>query len=187
MSRQGSSLDDELLYFNALAVIVRNAKEDVRNRPHEKKNLELGFFDSKKKQKKRDLHAQIDEHFDRLHSMIVDAFLLRLVAAFEVQAFEQLKNAIGEAKKAAKENMSPGAPFASAAEKLVRSQENFRNLSDIEDLFTSYAWAPVEDFQQLREHRNHVAHGGRVGQLSRFTEIEDVHRSLSELLRAIRG
>lgn len=176
-----SDMDDELMYYNALSVLVRRAREQVRRNPHDKQVAELGFSPVKTK----DPRAALEKSFDGLEKALAEAFLLRLVAAFEAEAFARLGTAVGEARRSVEARFAKTAPFSRAAVKLVRGTEDFHNLAAIENLLRSYPRAPVDELEQLREHRNLIAHGGRLGRLSTFTSPVDVHRALSQLLGAI--
>jgi hypothetical protein len=108
-----------------------------------------------------------------------------LVAVFERLAFERLKNAVGTARTAIEQNYPPHSAFSRAAKRLAKDLDDFPNLADIEGLLASYPQAASKELHELREHRNWIAHGGRLGKQSQFSRIEDVHKALQGLLSAI--
>jgi hypothetical protein len=69
---------------------------------------------------------------------------------------------------------------------LVREpNSDVTNLRDIEVLLASYPQAAAQDLGALREHRNHIAHGGRIGRESTFSNLDDVQSTLTQLLEVI--
>src|SRR5580704_1325424 len=131
--------------------------------------------------------STINDHFDRVDRALFDQFLVRLVATFERRAFEKLRAALGEAKSTVQKHYGSSQPFARAAQHLVMSASDFPNLAKLDMLLKSYPRASLEDFHALREHRNYVAHGSRVGvgAPSRFVKIEEVKDMLRQLLQII--
>lgn len=178
-----SRLDDELTYYNVLSGLLGRARQQVDRNPHDKQLSELGLpFEKAKK----DRRAELGEYIDKIQRALDEAFLLRLVAAFESMAFARVATALGEARRSVEERFSPTLPYARAAAKLVRNE--LHDLKDIEDLMASYSGSAVGKLKGLREHRNHVAHGGRIGRLSMAdTDLAEVHQTLSSLMDAILG
>ena len=85
------------------------------------------------------------------------------------------------------QNYPSTSPFSQCTDALVRDTKDIRDLADIEVLLRSYPHAAVDDLAALREHRNKVAHGGRVGKESRFGDPVKVHRTLVDLISIARS
>lgn len=177
-------LDEELMRYRTLAFLVHRAKERALGAPSDKFVLELGIVALDKKG--ADRKGALQEYFATVEVALFDQYLLRLVAVFERVAFERLSAAVGAARTAVEDNYPDRSPFARAAKHLVKNiADDLTNLADIEKLLASYPQAAAKDLRALREHRNWIAHGGRVGKQSLFSRIEDVHKSLRELLDVI--
>ncbi len=132
--------------------------------------------------KSADRKAALEQYFDSVEESLFNQCLLRLVAAFERLAFERLNAAVGAARTTLEDNYPSTSPFSRAARHLIK---DFTTLADVEGLLASYPQSASQDLRELREHRNWIAHGGRLGRISRFSRIEDVHRTLTDLLSAI--
>ncbi|MEO5731330.1 MAG: hypothetical protein ABI134_01780 [Byssovorax sp.] len=179
-----SDLDEELVRYRTLAFLVHRAKERALGAPFDKYVSDLGIPALRKKNVDR--KGALEEHFDTVEQTLFEQYLLRLMAVFERLAFERLSAAVGAARTAVEDNYPDRSPFARAAKHLVKNlADDLTTLADIEKLLASYPQAASKDLQELREHRNWIAHGGRVGRQSRFSRIEDVHKSLTELLDII--
>lgn len=178
-----SRLDEELTYYNVLSGLLDRVRQQVSRNPNDKQLSDLGFpFERTKK----DRRTGLAEYIDKIQKALDEAFLLRLVAAFEAMAFARVSTALGEARRSVEEHYSPQLPFARAAAKLVRNE--IHDLKEIEDLMVSYSGPAVGKLKGLREHRNHVAHGGRLGRLSTADrDLVDVHQTLTELVEIILG
>lgn len=179
------SLEKELVYFRALATLVRKAREIARSNPYDRRIEDLGLPALGKA--RDDRNAALATHFDGIEAALADAFLLRLVAAFEAASFVRLGTCVGEARKALDGGLPDGTPFARAAAKLVANRSDGMNLADLARLCRSYPTVDSDSVEALRLHRNYVAHGGRLGAQSTFADPVDVHRVLSETLAAIGG
>jgi hypothetical protein len=179
-----SELDEELIQYRTLTFLARRAKERSLGAPFDPYVSDLGIPALGKK--RADRGVALEEYFDSLEQSLFDQYLLRMVATFERLAFEKLTAAVGAARTAVEENYPAGSPFSRAAKYLVKGvTEDFTSLADIEKLLASYPQSASKELQELREHRNWIAHGGRVGRQSRFSRIEEVHKTLSELLDLI--
>jgi hypothetical protein len=107
----------------------------------------------------------------------------------ERRAFIHLGNAAGEARKAVGNQYDAGIAFALAAEHLVKNAEDVGDLANVEKFVGCYPGPLAGNLEELRHHRNWIAHGKRagVGRQSTFTRIEDVHAALCAIVRAIEG
>jgi hypothetical protein len=179
-----TDLDDELVRYRTLAFLARRAKERALGAPFEPYVSDLGIPALGKKI--ADRKAAVEDYFDSVEQALFDQYLLRLVAAFERRAFQRLGTAVGTARTTLEENYPEASPFSRAVRHLVKdTKEDLTGLADVEKLLASYPQALSEDLQELREHRNWIAHGGRLGKQSRFSRIEEVHRILAYLLSVI--
>lgn len=178
-----SRVDDELMFHRVLSALLDNVRRMAQTNPYNEKLAELGLPPEKSK---KDPRAALAEQIDKIQKALDEAFLLRLVAAFERMAYDRVATALGEARKAMTEHFSPQHPFSMAAAKLVR--RDLEGLKQIEELMASYPAAAESKLRGLREHRNFVAHGGRLGRQSADdADLEGVHRTLVELMKAIDG
>jgi hypothetical protein len=179
-----SDLDDELMCYNTLAFLARRAKERAVGAPFHEYVSDLGIPLLGKQ--KGDRKAVIEKYFDLVEESLFHHYLLRLVAAFERLAFQKLDNAVGTARRTLENKYPVDSPYAQAARHFVKDAKvGFTNLADVETLLASYPKSEYRDLQELREHRNWIAHGGRLGKRSRFSKIEDVHEALADLLSVI--
>jgi hypothetical protein len=179
-----SDLDEELVRYRTLVFLVKRAKERALGGPFEAYVSDLGIPALGKR--RADRETALQEYFESVDQALFEQYLMRIVAVFERLAFERLGAAIGAARTAVEEHFPSESPFSRAAKHLVKDvATDLTNLADIERLLASYPQSPWKDLQELREHRNWIAHGGRVGRQSRFSRIEDVHKTLTELLEAI--
>ncbi len=179
-----SDLDDELAQYRTLAFLTQRAMERALSNPFDEYIRELPGFPRLGKQK-ADGKEIIKEYFDSVKKSPFDQYLLRLVAAFERLAFLKLENAVGIASGMLGK-YPPESPFSRAAKKFVKdAKADFKNLADIEELLKSYPQSTSKDLEELRLHRNWVAHAGRLGERSTFSKIEDVHKALADLLSVI--
>jgi hypothetical protein len=176
-------LDDEFFVYRTLAELSRQARSRALAAPHD--SYVANIYVAGLMKKTSDRKSAIESHFERLDRALFDQFLVRLVATFERCAFVQLRTALGEARTTLQRHYNSRHPFSRAAQHLVKDAEDFWNLSGIEALLASYPQAACKDLQVLREHRNYVTHGGRVGKLSRYAKIDEVHSTLRELLQVI--
>jgi hypothetical protein len=161
------------------------AKDRAKADPFGKFVAELGIPSLGKA--RSDRIAALEDYFDEIDRSLANSFLLRLVAAFEAEAFSRLATAIGAARSTIDDHYPKGLPFAKGARALVRDTTDLPYLSDIQTLLKSDPQAPTDALDALREHRNKIAHGGRIGKESLFMDPEDVHRVLLELMNAILG
>jgi hypothetical protein len=179
-----SDLDEELVRYRTLSFLARRAKERSLGAPFDQYVSDLGIPALGKR--RADREGTLQEYFDSVEQALFDQYLLRLVAVFERMVFERLGAAVGAARSAVEEHYPSGSPFSRAARHLVKDvADDLTSLADIERLLASYPQSASKDLQELREHRNWIAHGGRVGRQSRFSRVEDVHKALSELLDVI--
>ena len=180
-----TDLDDAFGYFRTLAVLVGDARKRAKDQP-DTYPARLGISGLGKQVRKARL-TELDDYFDDLDRTIFELFLLHLVATFERDAFARLQTAIGEARSTLDEHFPSRSPFARAAQHLVKdAKDDIYNLSGVQQLLKSYPGAATVDLAQLREHRNYVAHGGRVGTPSTFNKLADVHATLVRLLKLIK-
>ncbi|MGA2617590.1 MAG: hypothetical protein ABSF26_08280 [Thermoguttaceae bacterium] len=178
-----SDLDDELVRYRTVAFLLRGAKERAIGNPSAQYVSDLGIPALKKA--KPDRLAAIKEYFDSVEESLFDQYLLLMVAAFERLAYEKLKNAVGAARATISQHYPAPSSFSRAAQRLAKDVDDFRNLADIEVLLASYPQSQSKDLQALREHRNWIAHGKRLGHQSLFSKMEDVHRTLEDILSVI--
>ena len=179
-----SDLDDELVCYKTLAFLTRGAKQRALGAPFDEYVSNLGIPALGKQ--KADRKATIEEYFDFVEESLFDQYLLRLVAAFERLAFQKLNNAVGTARATLEAKYPVDSPFSRAAGHFVKDAEvDFKSLADVEKLLASYPQSASKDLYELREHRNLVAHAGRLGERSTFSKIEDVHKALADLLSVI--
>lgn len=178
-----SRLDQELTYYNVLSQLLDEVRDRAQRNPSDKR---LGYLGLPFEKSRGDRRTALARYIDEIQLALDNAFLLRMVAAFESEAFARLDTAVGEARKTMHDHYRDALPFSRAASKLVRS--DIRELKGLQDLIASYPGAPVDKLEGLRNHRNHVAHGGRVGTLSvEDFDLTDVHRTLSDLLAVVAG
>lgn len=175
-------LDQELAYYTAISALIKRARDLAKSNPYDPRISDLGLPSLGKTTKDR--RAALDDDFDGMIAAVDDAFLLRLVAAFEVASFARLGTCVGESRKALNNGLPNGTPFARAAAKLLRNPNEMK-LTDIVKLCEAYPAKESKAIDALREHRNYVAHGGRIGKQSTFSKLTDVHRTLGEMLTAI--
>jgi len=179
-----TDLDDELVRYRTLAFLARRAKERALGAPFDSYVSDLGIPALGKRG--TDRKAALQEYFDSVEESLFDQYLLRLVAAFERLVFQKLNTAVGTARTTLEGNYPTASPFSRAARHLVKNTtDDFTNLADVEKLLASYPQSASKDLQELREHRNWIAHGGRLGQQSRFSRIDDVYTVLADLLVVI--
>jgi hypothetical protein len=179
-----NDLDDELRCYMTLAFLTRGAKQRALGAPFDEYVSNLGI--PALGRQKADRKATIEAYFDSVEKSLFDQYLLRLVAAFERLAFDKLKNAIGTARATLEAEYPVDSPFWRAAGHFVKdAQVDFKSLADVEKLLASYPQSASKDLHELREHRNLVAHAGRLGERSTFSKIEDVPKALADLLSVI--
>lgn len=176
-------LDDELDRYRTLVFISRNAKQRALSDPFGDYVSSLGV--PLLGRRKTDNQAAIKEYFDSVEQSLFQQALLRLVAAFERLAYQKLRNAVGAARTTLDQHYPAQSPLSRAAARLAKDIADFPNLKDLEGVLASYPQSASKRLAELREHRNWIAHGGRCGEQSRFSKIEDVHQTLQELLSAI--
>jgi hypothetical protein len=187
-SRDRDDLEDEYSVYESLAELSRQARARALNPASKEWVASIHIIGlTEKMSTNEDRKSTINDHFDRVDRALFEQFLARLVATFERRAFEKLRAALGEAKSTVQKHYGSSQPFARAAQHLVMSASDFPNLAKLDTLLKSYPRASVEGFQALREHRNYVAHGSRVGvgAPSRFLKIEEVKDTLRQLLQII--
>jgi hypothetical protein len=179
-----SDLDNELAHYRTLAFLTQRAMERALSNPSDEYVRELGFPPPGKRTAER--KEIIKEYFDSVKESLFDQYLLRLVSAFERLAFKKLKNALGIARKTLEDKYPRQSPFSRAARDFVKDTDvGFNSLAEGEELLKSYPRSTPKNLQELRLHRNCVAHGGRLGERSTFSKIEDVHKALADLLSVI--
>jgi len=176
-----STLDQELQAYRALAQLLRSAKTMSERDPGDRRVVELGLTVRGRPARKRE---ELAEAFDAVDAALAEAFLLRLVASFEATAFQKLATAIGEARTTLDASFPERKPYRRSAAHLLRDASDF-DLKTLASMLRSHPGAPAEALEELREHRNKVAHGGRIGKTSTFSNPTDVHRVLTELLASI--
>jgi hypothetical protein len=175
-------LEDEYVVYRSLAELSRQARVRALSAPHD--SYVANIYVAGLTKKTADRRSAVERHFDLVDRALFDQFLVRLVATFERCAFVKLGTALGEARSTLQRHYDH-LNLSLAAQHLVKDTGEFWNLAGLEALLASYPQAPYKDLQALREHRNYVTHGGRVGRLSQYAKIDEVYSTLSELLRVI--
>lgn len=169
-----NDLADVLSQYRTLASALSRSRDRVIANPWSEEAKELGVLAKKTDTGSR--KAAAESHFASTQQALLDAFIVKLVAAFEAAAFRKLATRIGEARS----TLAKHHDALSIVQRLVKDKDEVRDLKGLEKLLqgdTSLA--------ALREHRNLVAHGGRIGQLSTFATAEDVHDALVDLLEMV--
>lgn len=178
------ALDAAFAEYRTLATMTAAAKRRCLANPMDGYVDELGLTDLSEKKATRT--GQIATHFDALEVSLFDQYLLKLVATFEASVFVRLDNAVGVAGRTMSAHYPKGEALSRAAVRLVKvPRDDMRDLGGLLDLLGVYPGVDTTGLKELRLHRNHVAHGGRVGEVSRFRTVAEVHRVLAAAAEAV--
>ena len=169
-----NDLDDVLSQYRTLASALGRLRDRVIASPWSDEAKELGI--SAKKSAVEDRKAAAESHFASTQQALFEAFIVKLVAAFEAAAFRKLGTRIGDARS----TLAKHHDARSIIQRLVKDKDDVRDLRGLETLLPGDT-----NLAALREHRNSVAHGGRLGKLSTFAKAEDVHNALVEILEMV--
>lgn len=171
------ALDAAFAEYRTVAALTAAAKRRCLGSPMDGYVAELGL--QQLSPKKAERTGQIATHFDELEVSLFQQYLLKLVATFEASVFVRLDNAVGVAGKTMSAHYPKHEALARAAARLVKApKDDVRDLGGLLDLLAVYPAVDATALKELRLHRNHIAHGGRVGEVSRFRTVEEIHRVL---------
>lgn len=185
MSKALDELKVRLLEYQSISQLARDAADRAERDPHAAfvQKLALPTLG----EKTADRRAAIRNYFDSLQQTLFEQSFVGMVATFERWAFIHLGNAMGEARKVVGASYGASLAYARAAERLVREESDIGDLASVEKFVACYPGQLAGTLQELRLHRNWIAHGKRVGRASRFSQMEDVYKALCDVVRAIEG
>jgi hypothetical protein len=169
------------LRCEVLSQIVAQAKARAMANPTDEYTVKLGI--TSKGEPKSDADKKIRQIFEQLDGLIAHLALLDIVASFELAFGARLKNAVGEARKAVRENYPPNSSglLFQARESLVRQVDHYGGIGGIEALLKPHLDAALlAKLQNIRENRNQFAHGTDVEILPTIQRA-DALKALSEI------
>ncbi|RLC16861.1 MAG: hypothetical protein DRI57_10650 [Deltaproteobacteria bacterium] len=168
--------------YICLKRICENARERVSN-PGDKyaQKIEIPLSGKKAVNRKR----EVAKYFDALYFKIDELFFLDIVAHFEQIVFNEINNASGQLKGIVKERYRKPAPFNKIVASFVKDEEDIYSLKNVYNLLENHIPKSLsEQLSAIIEHRNFIAHGGRIGKQSN-NSVENTVTILSEILRRI--
>jgi hypothetical protein len=129
-------------------------------------------------QSRRDFAAFHDE----LSKAIEQWGFIEVVAAFEAEMVNRIRNAVGAIRKAVRDGYSPDDPLSKQIDGFVRDAKSFESMSAIEELIAgNLGAAEREALQTIRSERNRLAHG--VSAQPVLVSPEDAYRLLTTILK----
>jgi len=169
------ALRECLTEYEAVRGAIDSARRRLRGNPFSEDANELcGFTRSDRDRRAR--QRKLDVRFDGIKQNLFGLYLLKLVTLFEVEVKKRLPTKIDLVRKTVERDLP-----AFGAE-LVTSADDYQNLADFERLFTG---AQRSKLKELRDERNHVAHGSALSEGQTFATLRDVYDALVELLSAL--
>lgn len=170
---------DALETYIRLKKICENARERASN-PADKYAQKISLPLSGKKPDER--KKEISRCFSTLQFKIDELFFLDMVAHFEQIVFDKIGNASGEIRRIVKERYVKTAPFHRISASFVKNENDIHSLRNMHHLLENHIPKYLSDqLAAIIEHRNFIAHGGRIGRQSTLS-VEDVTRILNEIL-----
>jgi len=143
-----------------LLKIIDLARQRAQSDGSNKFALSLGIIDDG--DKSADAERKIDHMFAQLKGLAAHLAILDIAASFEIGFRDRLRNAIGEARKAVKENYNQKA-LRKVCKQLIRDVEDYRGLGGIEKLLgPQLDQAILDNLKNIRDIRNNFAHGTDV-------------------------
>lgn len=132
-----------------------------------------------------DARKEIARHFQDIGDRLTDAGILALIVTFEQQVFYQISQASGSICKVVKKHYIPPEPFSGNGRGFVKDKDDMRNLGGVKALLNPIITQTLSDqLSEILDHRNWLAHGGRIGSKSKF-DINKMCNILTEILDRI--
>lgn len=173
---------DAFEMYVRLRKICENARERASN-PADKYAQKILPPPAGKKPDER--KKEISRCFSTLQFKIDELFFLEMVACFEQIVFEKIGSASGEIRRIVKERYAGPAPFHRISASFVKDGDDIHSLRNVYHLLESHIPKYLsEQLAAIIEHRNFIAHGGRLGRQSTHS-VEDVVIVLDEILNYI--
>jgi len=175
-------LEDLFQRYICLKKICQNAQDRASN-PADKYAQMISLPLSGKKSDDR--KKEINKYFDELQIRMDDLFFLDIVAYFEQIVFKKINNASGKIKAIVKEKYTRPEPFNIIAASFIKNETDIYSLRNLHNLLENHIPEYLsEQFASIIEHRNFIAHGGRIGKLSMFS-VKDIVTILEQILEYI--
>ncbi len=176
---ENNRFKDALETYICLKKICENARERASN-PADKyaQRISLPLSGKKPGDRKR----EISRCFGTLDFKIDELFFLDMVAYFEQIVFEKIGNASGQIRRIVRERYAKPSPFHRISASFVKGEDDIHSLRNMHHLLENHIPKYLsEQLAAVIEHRNFIAHGGRIGKQSTHS-VEDVVRILNEIL-----
>ncbi|MDM8550243.1 hypothetical protein QUF72_09205 [Desulfobacterales bacterium HSG2] len=176
---ENNRFEEELRTYTCLKKICENARERSLN-PADKYAQKVLIPLSEKKAGER--RKEVARYFDTLHSKTDALFFLDMVARFEQIVFDKIDNASGQIRRIVKELYAKPDPFSKIAASFVKNQDDIHSLRNVHNLLENHIPKYLsEQLAAIIEHRNFIAHGGRIGRPSPHS-VEEIALILDEIL-----
>ena len=178
MSNPVDAIESAFLRCEVLSRILAQAKNRVLSNPTDQFAISLGI--TMRGERRQEATKKIDQVFEQLDGLLVHLTLLDITASFELAFRERLKNAVGEARKAVRENYSLSA-LSIVRESLVHEVEHYQGIGGIQTLLGPHVdEALLAKLQIIRQNRNQFTHGTAVEVLP-TVQIADALQALREI------
>jgi hypothetical protein len=119
---------------------------------------------------------------DELSKAIEQLGFIEIVAAFEAEMGNRIKNAAGAVRRVIRSGYSPDDPLSKQIEGFVRDTKSFESIKSIEELLAGHLnAADRQALQTIRGERNRLAHGSSEQPVS--VSPEQAHRVLTSILK----
>ncbi len=182
MASLGDAVERAFLRCEVLLQILTAAKNRAIADTTNQYALSLGIIE--KGDRQEDARRKIDSMFSQLDGLAAHLAILDVAASFETAFRERLKNAVGEARKAVKNNYKIK-PFFKVRESLVEDVSNYSGIGGVEVLLGPQLDGDLlKKLKLIRHNRNQFAHGTNIEVLPTIESEDalDVLRTIGELL-----
>ncbi len=137
---------------------------------------------------KKTRQNKVNSYFDTLREDIEKNLIVMLVAAFEWDSFELLKNAIGDSRKILVHKDGPNAPQTKLRQSLIKDSEDFFNAGGLKKLLENQLPPNLfSEYTNLIDYRHHLAHGERFAKQKSAVLGNDAYETLSQVIAVIRA
>ncbi len=171
--------EDELQTYTCLKRICENARERSLN-PADKYAQKILLPLSGKKTDER--RREITGYFDTLHFKTDALFFLDMVARFEQIVFDKVDHASGQIRRIVRDRYAKPDPFGKVAASFVKDQDDIHSLRNVHHLLENHIPKYLSgQLAAIIDHRNFIAHGGRIGRPSPHS-VEEIALILDEIL-----
>lgn len=182
MTSPAYSAEQAFSRCETLLKIIDKAKSRAISGTSNEYAISLGIIEQGDKYE--DAKKKIDNMFAQLEGLVAHLAILDLTASFEIAFRERLKNAVGEARKAIKNNYKLST-LSKVRESLVQEVDSFKGIGGVEALLGPQLDGELlKKLKIIRANRNQFAHGTNVEVLPTIDSVDvlDALREIGDLL-----